>query len=184
MQWDGINELLSTITEQTGSPCVLAGGAVRDHLLFRSPRDYDIFLLSDTVHTPDLGLTAISDDEDVPTYADSIADFTILCQYRSPSGIPIQVIRHNSLNSVDALLDYFDWNVCQFAFGVEMGVVKRMNENSIARGTLRLSNLDRASESPLTTLRRGFRFVERYKMTMYREDLLLLCESIMELSNV
>ena len=104
-------------TLRTNLPIVLAGGAVRDQLLHRTPKDFDIFILNvpdrdrytrriirDTLNQhfkPEPSLYP-GDYKEKP-----VSTF----KYKN---IPIQVMLSKEKTIID-LLNSFDWNISLFA---------------------------------------------------------------------
>ena len=73
-----------------------------------------------------------------------------------------------------ALIDTFDWNVSRFGFDGK-AVVQEMSIADIAPG--KDLKLHRVTNAP-STLRRGFRFSERFAMNIPNVDLHRLCALI------
>jgi len=144
----------------------IAGGAIRDVVLARKPKDYDIFVAADL------------DEDEVAGRCDDLSSIK-----SRPSHIyepflkgtfmyqdHIVQIMSTPCRSIDQLLDTFDWNVSLFGFNGE--IVKRIDADDIAAGkTLKLQKVT----YPWSTLRRGFRFSERFEMKFANEDIAMLC---------
>ncbi len=150
---------------------VIAGGAVRDLRLGFDAKDIDVFILGDP--DPSLVTNAIADLDSIDM---------LVVQASSPDllgtvewdGNKVDVVCRKE-NTVDALLDTFDWNVCLFAFD-GFAVRERMRPSEILGGTLALQTLK--GKNPESVLRRGFRFVERYGMTMPSDTMVKLCRMV------
>lgn len=156
-------------------PMALAGGCVRDHLMKRGAKDFDLFLLG------------ISSEHFNPTrerVEKSIADLEIihpiewhqsepyLCVTIRWRGRTVQILA-NPAESKEELVDTFDWNVCRFAYDGQL--LQLENIENISEGKeLKLHKVS----FPLSTLRRGFRFSERFKMKMSRETVVQLSRQI------
>jgi hypothetical protein len=158
------------IFKDIASP-VIAGGAVRDSLMDKEPKDYDVFLMGHQ-------------------YEDDIKDkvIEVLKPYEKIYGLEwhksepylvttIKVLDSEvqilvtPIRSIPELLNSFDWNVCLFAYGVHEGklqVVQHAKIEDIGKDKfLKLNKLT----YPLSTLRRGYRFSERFKMRLSSDDL-------------
>lgn len=150
---------------------VIAGGSVRDWLMGREPKDYDVFVLG-------------APDQSEP-FEQALADLepvTVLDFHRSEPflqgtfrfGERIVQVMATPHTSVDALLDSFDWNVCRFAYDGST-VTDVCPVESIRPGeSLRLHRVT----FPVATLRRGFRFSERFSMKLEYADIRMLCEAV------
>jgi len=154
---------------------VIAGGAVRDHLRQKPAKDFDLFLLG----------RALTDEmaKEVSDRLVSLVQVEPLEFHKSEpflvgtvrfDGADVQIMV-NPAGSLDALLDTFDWNVA--LFGYDGAILARESIENIAPGKdLRLNRVT----FPLSTLRRGFRFSERFKMRLRREDVVELCRLVVE----
>ena len=154
---------------------VIAGGSVRDHLMGRTAKDFDLFLLGRGADED--SMRAVSErlapmDQVSPLEWHKSEPY--LVSTVKHEGVDVQVMV-NPAESLDALLDTFDWNVALFGYDGE--VHARESIDNIAPGKdLRLQRVT----FPLSTLRRGFRFSERFKMRLRREDALELCRLVVE----
>lgn len=152
---------------------VVAGGAVRDDLMGRAPKDFDVFVLG--VPFTDESAQAVRDTcVDVPSI--EALDFhksePFLAVSLNWNGVMVQVMC-SPLTSTAALLDSFDWNVSRFAFDGECHALEDIG--NIATGKpLRLHRVTYHQ----STLRRGFRFSERFGMVFTRADVVDLCRGI------
>lgn len=80
-------------------------------------------------------------------------------------------IMYSHKKNINELLDSFDWNVSLFAYGNE-GFIQREDIKNIGMGKeLYLQGIT----FPSSSLRRGFRFSERFGMQINKEDLYRLC---------
>lgn len=155
---------------------VVAGGAVRDHLMGRPPKDYDIFLLGSDFDSQ-AGVVAgqLSGLEHVVPL-DIHKSEPFLVATVKWNGAIVQVMS-TPATTVDALIDTFDWNVCLFAFDGAFHAKEQIG--NVGKGqSLKLHRVT----YPLSTLRRGFRFSERYEMTLPRESVEQLCRDVLAAS--
>lgn len=152
--------------------CV-AGGAVRDQYLDREPHDYDLFIM---------GLDQISGEMNQGFQREGLTLSTRwrqeylmnhMMEYITPGGKLVHIIA-TPLIEIEALLDTFDWNICHHAISRDGTAV---NGGFPAVNLLRLQ--PGSLVKPLTALKRGFRFAERYGMTIAPEDLRTLIEGSM-----
>lgn len=177
------NKLLKEILYEVGMKVagpeqqpVIAGGAVRDSLLGREPRDYDLFILDYGIglgRTQTLLTRCLSLFEDaVPIssntfYSTSILSLLIDIEYK---GKNVQIIQPSSMySSAESLISQFDWNICQFAYTKE-GVIGNFENLPKTGESLILTNDSNARSS----LRRAFDFSKRYGMKIRPADLLNL----------
>jgi tRNA nucleotidyltransferase/poly(A) polymerase len=157
---------------------IVAGGAARDELMGRQPKDFDVFVLWSGEWDFELAKSRI---------IDCLGDF----QKREPAvdwhksepylvsdliigdaAVQVLVSPHKTWNE---LLDSFDWNTCLFSFCLD-GFHNLEDHNNIKDGaSLKLHRIT----YPISTLRRGYRFSERFKMKFERSDLVRLCQEIL-----
>jgi hypothetical protein len=173
--WELMNQRLSHLGD-----VVIAGGAVRDYFLKREPKDYDVFLLSETQVSTKTISDALSDldlDDDgtarTPRRTDETGSDRFATKNLSLSNKDIQLIWYKA-PSVGVLLDEFDWNICRFAY-TGTDYVQLMDPAHIGQGQ-RLVLHDK--NTPLSTLRRGYIFSQRYDMVFDREDQIELCRLV------
>lgn len=152
---------------------VIAGGAVRDTLMGRTPKDYDVFVLG-TQHKM-VGGDAAKALDGLPTIEP--------LEFHKSEPFMVAMVRWNGCDvqvmasphqTVDDLLASFDWNVCLFAYHDGAFTAREDIANIRSGAALRLQKVT----FPLSTLRRGFRFSERFGMEFKREDIISLCERI------
>jgi hypothetical protein len=160
-------EVFAEFSSLISTPCVMAGGAVRDHLLGREPRDFDLFVFDAFDHSPLSKFRRIVPHWTVGYGTSRVTTYEWL-------GVEVQIVRWPGTSDVESLLGTFDWNVCLFAYdGREF--TKRMDERDIRAGKpLRLQ----FTEDPNGTLRRGYRFAERFRMVIDPGALRRLCRSV------
>lgn len=153
---------------------VIAGGAVRDAVMGRTPKDYDVFILgcpfnaesrdavTERLNTlPSLDQLEFHKSEPFLTGTVSF--------HVAGEDVVVQVMTTDAA-TVPALLDRFDWNVSRFAFDGAVHALTAIDEIGTGQ-PLRLHKVT----YPLSTLRRGFRFSERFGMEFQRSDVLRLC---------
>ena len=162
---------------------VLAGGAVRDSLRNQEPKDYDIFVLPwqlDTEWHRNEGRKFIVKDllkdykknqpiltHDYEPYL--VADLTW-------HDVRVQVML-NPAQSMYSLVETFDWKICKFAWnGSAMYLEFDPNEVIVPGAELELNTV----RFPASTLRRGFRFSERFGMSLPQSTILELCRLTIE----
>jgi hypothetical protein len=160
--------------------CYLAGGCVRDYLRNKEAKDYDFFILNHNLwenfeESKQKILAKLIDlpiSKSLVEWHKSEPYLVVSCEY---DGVEIQILL-NPAKTVDELLDTFDWNTCLFAYG-KGGITQKEFIQNIGPGKeLKLNKVT----FPLSTLRRGFRFSERFLMKIRREDINLLCGKILE----
>ena len=182
--------ITETLNDIPNSQVVIAGGAVRDTLMGREPKDFDVFILNGNYNY-------IYSDEEEKSFIDSIKNklnnfkkvdiklewhksepFLIESIYINSDmqEIQIMVSPHPNINK---LLDSFDWNISLFAYDGK-NFYQRELISEIAEGKyLKLQNC----LFPYSTLRRGYRFSERFKMRLETKDINLICNEIIKLNN-
>ena len=156
---------------------VVAGGCVRDILKACPPKDYDVFILG-----------CENPNEMKEEIAKRLADAKFqaagnvhhisepyLAGTYLVGGYHVQVMA-SDYKSMDELIDSFDWNVSRFAFDGERIIGEWTGEIGTG-GTLKLHKLT----FPYSTLRRGFRFSERFRMNLPLETVEQICEAILKL---
>jgi hypothetical protein len=142
---------------------VIAGGSVRDALMGKPYKDIDAFILSSSGEK--WRVLADRAKEKLASYQ----SIKPIVEWHKSEPYLIDSIKHKFgevqvmlrlVRNVDELLDTFDWNVSLFAI-TESGVVQREDVANIApRKELWCQRVT----YPRSTLRRGFRFSERFKM--------------------
>jgi hypothetical protein len=161
----------------------IAGGAVRDTLVNKKPKDYDLYILGnpqEILMVPNELADHCKHNlkwdvfnpkpEDAKNYAAHP-----LVNVRMDKETEIQIMYRN-YSTAGQLIDEFDWDICQFAFNPVIGVVNRRSPATIKKGEeLKLNKITFATGN----LRRGYRFSERFEMTMRTEDIIKLCQSIL-----
>lgn len=166
--------------------CYLAGGCVRDHLMGRRAKDYDFFILNNSLFNnydeiSDKIKQKLSKYKTVNTkveWHNSEPYLVITVKYMT---YDVQIL-FNPARSIDELLDTFDWNTCLFSYGKSNIETcnpyfnnKETIENIGVGKELRLNKIT----FPLSTLRRGFRFSERFLMKLKKEDIISLSKEIL-----
>jgi len=138
----------------------------------QQPKDYDVFVLGRS--QPDKH--AIAASVHLP-YAEHWHKSEPYLAGTYHIGEKIVQIMESPYPTLDELVDSFDWNVCLFGFDGS-GVVKRMPVAEIGPG--HQLNLNRVT-FPLSTLRRGFRFSERFGMHMNLAVVKSLCAHVISM---
>lgn len=155
-------------------PVVIAGGAVRDHLMGKPAKDYDVFVLG-TDFEAQGGMLAVplSNLEQVMPLDFHKSEPFLIATVKWDGSV-IQVMS-TPATTVDELLDTFDWNICLFAY--DGAIHAKEDAANIGKGrTLRIHKVT----YPLSTLRRGFRFSERYEMVLSKTDVERLCREVLD----
>lgn len=159
-----VADVFDEFSRRCGRVCI-AGGSVRDELMGLEPKDFDVFVFDEILPIQFDGLEVI----EVPEWHKSEPFLVGNFRWR---GAWIQVMR-TDMPDVEALVDSFDWNVCMFAY--DGTTTAQTDIDEIGEGkTLRLHKVT----FPLATLRRGFRFSERFKMKLERDDISHLCAQV------
>ncbi len=89
-------------------------------------------------------------------------------------GARVQVMS-SRFKSLNELLESFDWNICLFGF--ENGKVTKHPKSALPVEFQELHLV--CCTHPLSTLRRGFRFCERYRMKISNPALVQLCQDVL-----
>ena len=165
---------------------VIAGGAVRDELIGRIPKDYDIFILGNRRSTvvDNAIRNQLSSFTGIPATLTVDSNSNTYAASRLPvgtwlyEGAKIQVMLSRQYSATN-LTETFDWNVCKYAyFGDAYSI---LNTSGIPDGeSLRGRELvpGYLENNPLLHLRRGFRFAERYGMILPSTVLERLCREV------
>lgn len=155
---------------------VIAGGAVRDTLLGKPPKDWDIFVLPggafDYERGKALTVQALQDLTKVTPVVDWHGSEPYLVATVKWNEAEVQVLV-NPAKDKAALVGTFDWSVCLFAYDGEYLHGEPL-ENIAAGKSLRLQTVT----FPMSTLRRGYRFSERFKMKLEQKDVVDLCRQV------
>lgn len=151
---------------------VIAGGSVRDHMMDRTPKDYDVFVLGtqDKIFGPDAAKALHGLEPIKPLEFHKSEPFMVAAVRWH--GVDVQVMA-TPFTTTDDLLKSFDWNVCLFAFDGSFDCREDI-KNIKPCAALKLHTVT----FPMSTLRRGFRFSERFLMELRRADILRLCKQI------
>lgn len=149
---------------------VIGGGSVRDALMGKSPKDYDIFILGHTELTEEIKERIINRLSKYPKvevefeWHKSEPFFIISIHYENSE---VQFMYHPA-KTIEELVDTFDWNVSMYAFG-KGGVYspEGVSIDQIKKGGLLFLNPKLETfKFPYSSLRRGYRFSERYGMRL------------------
>lgn len=157
---------------------VVAGGAVRDSLMGRKPKDYDLFVLQ-AKETWDF---SAAKKEMLPALSGVATSLPVISGHNSEPylvanldllGIPVQILV-SPVASMQALVATFDWNVCLFAFDGKNYLMGEKTDNIGPGKNLWLNQVT----FPLSTLRRGIRFSERFGMKLCHSDVARLTRAM------
>lgn len=172
-----LTEVYSEFTRRLGSfgTTVIGGGAVRDHLMGRKAKDYDLFLLnhSFTKEARSNVMNCLSGLEVVKPLEFHQSEPYLVVTVRW-CGVDVQVML-NPATSPEELISTFDWNVCLFAYDGSKFITREHIDNIGMGKTLYLNKVT----FPQSTLRRGFRFSERFGMQLPRATVIHLCEQVL-----
>lgn len=163
---------------------VVAGGAVRDTLLGIRPKDYDIFILQDYKEW-----SFEQAKKAVEPFLTDLPNLQSEFEWQSSKHFLIYNTEWKSYNvqimvtparTVEELLLSFDWNVCMFAYdGIRL--IQKEEIRNVGRGkTLKLYDV----AYPISTLRRGFKFSEKFNMHITYGDISRLCKLVYETHNL
>lgn len=158
-------------------PVVIAGGAVRDEVMGRTPKDYDVFILGCPFNAE--SRDAVTERLDTLPRLDQLEFHKsepfltgTVSFHVGGKDVVVQVMTTDAA-TVQALLDRFDWNVSRFAFDGAVHALTAIDEIGTGQ-PLRLHKVT----YPLSTLRRGFRFSERFGMKLQHADIVELCRRV------
>jgi hypothetical protein len=169
----------------------IAGGAARDVMMGKEPKDYDIFVLTPTPYDEvkpliDFKLGEMAEAKVIGALVDWHKSEPFWINNIEFMGKKIQVLA-SPYSDIGELVGSFDWNVCMFAYGMvpepvglcdfltfgtkieDIGVGKDLKLNKIT--------------FPLSTLRRGFRFSERFQMKLPYEELDKILDELQKIRN-
>jgi hypothetical protein len=152
---------------------MLAGGSVRDQLLGRAPKDFDVFVSGE--FKPADAIAVCEDLKPIDVYPGHAYEPFMRGQWYW-HGVEVQVMATSQKNLTD-LIGRFDWS-CSL-FGYDGSWHRGADIDHITKGgELYLNYLT----YPESTLSRGFRFVNKFGMKIRRADLLTICSQIVERS--
>jgi hypothetical protein len=162
--WTAFNDILGVMGD-----VYICGGAVRDSLRGVEPKDYDVYIINAKgSHWNDISneiKKKLVNYPKVKAKFDWHKSEPFLVDTISYDGSEIQIMLRGDAHNVDELVDSFDWNVALFAYGIN-GVYKHKNAVDLADidngGELKLNKIT----YPYSTLRRGYRFSERFLMKL------------------
>jgi len=153
---------------------VIAGGSVRDALMEKDLKDVDIFVLSTNYKAQKKELERLLID---------YPKAEIKLEWHKSEPFLVDTIMYNDLEvqllsspykNAEELMDSFDWNICMFAIDSN-GLKKKCEIEEIGYG--KFLKLHRVTY-PYSTLRRGYRFSERFGMRLRKKDVKRICEAI------
>lgn len=138
--------LIDTILDNYG--VVLAGGALRDLINGDTPKDWDFFFLNEgAFHKSLQHLRNIAEHND-SLY--DLSSFIISNHYTKTletNGVKIQLIHKKFYDSVDDVVDSFDFNVCQVALTTEVFYITPEIHDSITRKEVEVNVLPNPVDS-------------------------------------
>ena len=145
-------------------PVIIAGGAPRNVLMDIAPKDYDVFILNDKPFKEiQPQVSEIVDNLKVTTTEKLIhRSEPYLVRTLTLLGASDTQVMVVPFKTADELLSTFDWNVCLFAYDGTNFICKEDVANIGKGKELKLNLLT----YPRSTLRRGYRFSERFGMTL------------------
>ena len=184
-------EICVPLEVATGRTVVIAGGAVRDHLLGRKPRDYDVFIL-----TGKLGATSLAKVvKDARTVVVKLNVGESVGHVGFPAGgkygathalTPIAEfyfwghkvqVMCSPVADTKHLLETFDYNICKLFYpNTKHSGEYSLVANIKAHGKLVFTQSTTAD--PMFTLTRGMEFARRYGMTMHSASVKQLCAAV------
>jgi hypothetical protein len=160
--------LCEEFTSRCGGRAIVAGGSVRDILMEREPKDFDVFVIGGHFNADwSKGCERIESPDWHKSEPHLQATFRI-------DGKIVQVMKAESKSPAE-VLDLFDWNVSRFAYDATAKVdpfIRLTKLDDIAEGKSLV--LHRVTY-PVSSLRRGFRFSERFAMKFESADMMRLC---------
>jgi len=179
-----ITDMLKEFSDLFQQEVVVAGGCVRDTLLDRTPKDYDLFILNQQFEKWQ------DYKKDFKRFGSRLAKFPKVqaeLEWHQSEPFLIKELRYKDAKvqlmashagNLFELLNTFDWKICRFGWGEQTGLVSDQYVlESIKPGNyLELHKVT----YPFSTLRRGYRFSERFQMRLHTEDIKNICAKIVE----
>lgn len=181
-------------------PCVIAGGAVRDALLGKEPKDLDIYFLGANWKVEDRDafnkkLSAADIFYEISTsnlpwhkYERYLLQTIIWKKTQELKGVEVQFMGF-PVNNIDDLLATFDWEIC--VFGYRDGILTTLPESLMLLE--KIEKYDPKNEKyrpprmylcniqfPISNLRRGFKFEARYPLKLSYQSILKLCDAALK----
>ncbi len=182
--------------------CIIAGGAVRDLLLNKAPKDIDVYFLGVdwTVVERDAFELKVKDMQSAEQVYYAIATAN-LPWHKYERYLLLSIIWENCRNlknadvqfmgfpadTIEAVLETFDWEIC--IFGYENGEIVttqasldlldsiskyNVKDKEYKPPQMKLCNV----QFPISNLRRGFKFEARYPVKLEYESILKLCQEV------
>lgn len=167
--WEVFDNLLGSMGQ-----VYICGGAVRDSLRGVDPKDYDIYIIdTNGARHEEVAKKikeAVSDYPKVKPVIEFHKSEPFLIQSIYYEDKEVQIMVRGEFTNVEDLVDSFDWNVSLFAYG-RNGTYKHPNavdlEEIKNQGELKLNRVT----FPYSTLRRGYRFSERFVMKLSGKEI-------------
>lgn len=163
---------------------VIAGGAVRDTLLERTPKDFDVFVLdkhgvgcTEVLKADAVLRLADLDSPDDPKWLYGLSDgFTGTYIWR---GVYVQIM-FVDFATTEELLASFDWNITRYGFDGKIVTEEPIFYNKDGKPYLRDLILTPGNiRWPRSSMKRGMDFAKRYRLRLRRGDLLRLVDGIL-----
>jgi hypothetical protein len=162
--WSAFNDLLGVMGD-----VFICGGAARDSLRGVTPKDYDVYVINAKGnHWNDISdeiKKKLADYPKVKAKVDFHRSEPFLVETIHYEDSEVQIMLRGDVHTLEELVDSFDWNVALFAYG-KNGIYKHKNAVDLADidngGELKINKIT----YPYSTLRRGYRFSERFLMKL------------------
>jgi len=211
IQIEKVNEEFEGIIESFGKIypdklCCIGGGAVRDFLLGRMPKDIDVFFMGADWTTDAredfekrLQATGLSYRVDIGAlpwhkYERYLLLSILWNKQQSNEGgdLSIQFMGF-PWNNITDLLRTFDWEICLFGYQRGGRIITTQRALDLIEGIKKYSLADPLSNAkyippkmrlcnvqfPISNLRRGFKFEARYPIKLEYESIIKLCSEVL-----
>lgn len=153
---------------------VVAGGCIRDELMMRTPKDWDVFVLNPSDSQFIRDDVCFAAGELLQCGQDNAEDSGGVIEEGKLYGVNVQIMAPVCSDAY-ALLRTFDWSICLFARTRQNGLIRGSKIEDIYPSAF--MDLQTVT-NPLSTLRRGFRFCDRYKVLVKPQDITRLCSEV------
>lgn len=182
------------------NPCYIAGGAVRDILLSRAPKDIDIYFLGlgwdkdskidfeKKLSASDIYYKIATSNLPWHKYERYLLLSIIWDACKELKGTDLQFMGF-PVNSLENLLKTFDWEICVCGYkNGEITTIKsaielihrvktyKPTDKDYKPPRMKLCNV----QFPISNLRRGFKFESRYHLKMDYKCVLKLCQAVLD----
>jgi hypothetical protein len=159
-----------------GKEWCIAGGAVRDTLLGRLPKDIDVFIFNCNYENASLDSIPVEALRGL-VHPGTISRRPFYSEEVQCDGDPVTLqLMYTPEKDIKSLLNSFDWNICQVAIEPDgtlhdpVGIIDLVEKEKL----LRLHKVT----NPFSNMRRGYRFSERYGMRISTWDLVTLAKAM------